>query len=211
MSSFGARVWNDAGSTVKQAASDVVDVPNLDPRKVAVACVIGSEVAFFGTLFVAYGVYMGASTTGPTPHDALRLSDGLIGAAFLLPSSFTIAMAVRAFTAGRTSRFLLWLAATIALGVLFLLNTAWEWYDLIFRVGLTLRTNLFGTTFYTLVGFHALHVTLGVLVMLILFLLAARKRLLPAQAVAPELFSWYWHFVDVVWIGILLMVYVFSR
>jgi cytochrome c oxidase subunit 3 len=95
--------------------------------------------------------------------------------------------------------------------VLFLLNTAHEWYDLIFHQGLTLGTNLFGTTFFTLVGFHAAHVTMGVIIMGILLSLVLSKRLLPAQAASTELFSWYWHFVDVVWVGILLMVYILGR
>jgi cytochrome c oxidase subunit 3 len=189
---------------------DDADVPAISRGKAAMVCFLCSESAFFGTLLVAYGAYIGASTGGPTPETALRFSDGLIGAAFLLPSSATVALAVRALVRSQRRRFLFWLSLTMALGVLFLLNTAREWHGLIVNRGLTLATNLFGTTFYTLVGFHAAHVTLGVIIMSILLLLVARRRLLPSQAESTELFSWYWHFVDSVWVAIVLMVYIFG-
>jgi cytochrome c oxidase subunit 3 len=239
MSHGGESAVGPAAGQIQRAAGGAVELGNLDTRKVGMIAFLGSEAAFFGTLFVAYGVYLGASTSGPTPKEALRLADGLIGAAFLLPSSVTVALAARAFAKSDVQRFLLWLSVTMALGVLFLLNTAREWYDLIAHHGLTLGTNLFGTTFYTLVGFHAGHVTIGLLIMAILASLALSKRLLPARTVstdgrpkhetqtseisetsevsseatsaAPELFSWYWHFVDAVWVGILLMVYVLGR
>jgi cytochrome c oxidase subunit 3 len=232
MSHGGEGTLEPVANEVGRAAYGAVELGNLDTKKVGMVAFIGSEIAFFGTLFVAYGVYIGASASGPTPADALRLLDGLLGAAFLLPSSVTVALAARAFARRQTKRFLLWLPVTMALGLLFLLNTAREWYELIVRQGLTLGTNLFGTTFYTLVGFHAAHVTIGVIIMSILLVLVLRKRLLPERtyevsktsevsdvgapigngsAIAPELFSWYWHFVDAVWVGILLMVYILGR
>lgn len=183
----------------------------LDRYKVGMVSFLGSEVAFFGTLLVAYGVYLGKSVAGPLPGDVLDLTSAVVNTALLLSSSVTITLAVRRFAEDRPGAFLRWLGATMLLGCLFLANTAWEWYGLIFDHGLTLRTNLFGTTFYTLVGFHAGHVSIGVITMAILFLLVARRRLLVRQAIATELFSWYWHLVDGVWLVILMLVYVFGR
>jgi cytochrome c oxidase subunit 3 len=189
----------------------------MDPRKVGMMCFLCSEAAFFGTLLVAYAVYLGESRGGPLPADCLTLTTGLVGTVLLLSSSVTITFAVRGFGpttprgGARRRRFLSWLAATMLLGCLFLGNTAWEWYGLIVGRGLTLRTNLFGTTFFTLVGFHAGHVSIGIITMLLFFVLVARRRLPVEKALSTELFSWYWHFVDGVWIVILMLVYVFGR
>lgn len=195
------------------AAADTAaaDLPPLDRVQVGMACFLCSEAAFFGTLFVAYLVYLGQSNSGPTPSEALGLTTALANTFFLLASSATIALAVRALGQDRRRGFLAWMAATIVLGCLFLAGTAWEWTDLIGNQGLTLRTNLFGTTFFTLVGFHAGHVTTGVLVMLIFVGLAACGGLRAAQARGAEMLGWYWHFVDGVWVVILVTVYVLGR
>ena len=97
------------------------------------------------------------------------------------------------------------------LGILFLIGTGYEWHELIYTHHLTLNRNLFGTTFYTLVGFHGLHVTAGVIVMLILLGLALRGSVTSKHRAGVELASWYWHFVDVVWIAVFIVVYVAGR
>ena len=104
----------------------------------------------------------------------------------------------------------LW-AATIGLGVLFLLGTAYEWHELITRHHLTISRNLFGTTYYTLVGFHGLHVTAGVVVMLIMLGLALGRRLTGRDRTGVEMVSWYWHFVDGVWLVVFTVVYLVGR
>jgi cytochrome c oxidase subunit 3/cytochrome o ubiquinol oxidase subunit 3 len=170
-----------------------------------------SEVAIFGTLIVTYLFYIGKDVVGPTPAQALKLPLVLGTTACLLASSVTIHVAGRALEVGDQGRFLRWWAATIGLGVLFLLGTAYEWYGLIHDHGLTISRNLFGTTYYTLVGLHALHVTGGVTVMLIVLGLAAARRVTSANRSGVGLISWYWHFVDGVWVVVFMVVYVIGR
>jgi cytochrome c oxidase subunit III len=169
-----------------------------------------SEVAFFSTLIVTYMAYMGRDIAGPTPS-ILSLPLVIGTTLCLLASSGTVHLADQSLRAGAVSKFLLLWAATIALGVIFLCGTAYEWHELIYHRGLTISTNLFGTTFYTLVGFHALHVTGGVIAMSIVLVLALRRHVTPAHAVGAEMVSWYWHFVDVVWIIVFCVVYLAGR
>jgi cytochrome c oxidase subunit 3/cytochrome o ubiquinol oxidase subunit 3 len=103
------------------------------------------------------------------------------------------------------------LAATAVLGILFLLGTAVEWRSLINDHHLTISRNLFGTTYYTLVGFHGLHVTVGIIVMLIFLGISMGRHLTEQLRTGVELVGWYWHFVDAVWIVVFLVVYVASR
>lgn len=174
--------------------------------RVGMLCLILTESAFFAVFLVAYLFYIGKSLAGPVPADVLRFP--LLGTAALLSSSATIVFAVRALERDELARFLVGLFATIALGIAFLGLTAFEWRELIFRDGLTIRTNLFGTTFYSLVGFHAAHVTLGVLMMLLIGALGAAGHVEAEDAERVEMVSWYWHFVDAVWIAVLCVVYV---
>lgn len=169
-----------------------------------------SEVAFFSTLIVTYLIYLGKDASGPTPA---VLSLGLVvgTTVCLLSSSGTIHMAERSLNGGSMSGFFLWWSATIALGVLFLLGTVYEWYGLITHDGLTIGRNLFGTTYYTLVGFHALHVTAGVVLMSIILGLAAKRQITGNHPTAVQLASWYWHFVDGVWVVVFTVVYLVGR
>ncbi len=130
---------------------------------VGMACLILAESAIFIIFVVAYLYYLGKSLTGPTPHDVLELP--IFTSICLLSSSATVHFAVAALHKGKRSMCSLWLAATVLLGGIFLAGTAHEWYHLIYHDGLTIQTNLFGTTFYSLVGLHATHVIVG-LVML---------------------------------------------
>ena len=107
--------------------------------------------------------------------------------------------------------FALFLGGTIALGIAFLVLTGLEWRDLIYDKQLTIGRNLFGTTYYTLVGFHGLHVTVGVIAMLIVLGLALRRQITPEHRTGVTLVAWYWHFVDAVWIVVFLVVYIASR
>src|SRR5262249_32952279 len=129
----------------------------------------------------------------------------------LLSSSLTVHAADRALRLGARPAFLGWWSATIGLGVIFLVGTAFEWGELISEYGLTLSRNLFGTTYYTLVGFHALHVTGGVIIMLSVLGLALRREITAQNRLSAELVSWYWHFVDGVWVVVFTVVYVVGR
>lgn len=175
-----------------------------------------SEVAFFSTLLVGYVAYLGTDGKpgglgGPTPAEALSLPLVLVTTACLLSSSFTIHLAENNLHRKMQSRFILLWGTTILLGILFLLGTAYEWNDLIFNQGLTIGRNLFGTTFFTLVGFHALHVTGGLIAMLIILALALRGRVTFQNDSGVGMIAWYWHFVDGVWIVVFTVVYVVGR
>ena len=174
--------------------------------RVGMLCLILSESAFFAVFLVAYLFYIGKSLSGPFPADVLRFP--WLGTIALVSSSGTIVFAVQSLRRGEAGRFAALLLATIALGLAFLVLTAFEWRELIWSDGLTIRTNLFGTTFYSLVGFHAAHVTVGVLMMLLIAGLAAGGRVHPEHSERIEMVSWYWHFVDAVWIAVLTTVYI---
>ena len=174
-----------------------------------------SEVALFSTLITTYIVFLGDKIPGanpeemPTPANSLGLGLVIINSIFLLSSSGTIYFALRARARGHHVLYLVWLAVTILLGSLFLAGTGYEWYGLITEHPLTIGTNTFGSTFYTLIGFHAFHVSIGVVTMCILWGIEAR-RCLSAECEAPELVSWYWHFVDVVWLFLFAAIYIWG-
>jgi cytochrome c oxidase subunit 3/cytochrome o ubiquinol oxidase subunit 3 len=177
--------------------------------KVGMACMILTESALFSIFVVAYLFYIGKSLTGPYPTEVLDLP--IWASVALLSSSITITLAVRALRGGAQAGFALWWGLTIALGAFFLGATALEWDTLIYTHNLTIWTNLFGTTFYTLVGFHAGHVTVGLLLLSLVLILALRGSVREAHAERVEVLSWYWHFVDVVWIVVFTVVYVIGR
>jgi cytochrome c oxidase subunit 3/cytochrome o ubiquinol oxidase subunit 3 len=170
-----------------------------------------SEATFFSTLIVTYITFMGADVSGPTPAEALSLPLVIGTTICLLASSFTIHLAEGALEHGREGSFRLFWTATIALGIAFLAGTAYEWHELITKHGLTISSNLFGSTYYTLVGFHALHVTAGVITMSIVLGLALRHEISEQHRAGVQLVAWYWHFVDAVWIAVFFVVYIVSR
>lgn len=182
----------------------------LTPAKVGMAAFLCSEAAFFGTLLIAYLTYLGKSSVGPTPAEVLSLPLVIVNSVCLVSSSGTIALAVKSYAGNRPRLFRFWMLATILLGGLFIAGTGYEWYRLIYHDGLTIGRNLFGTTFFTLIGFHATHVTIGLAMMSVLVVLSRSQRLSPTSQ-GPELVSWYWHFVDTVWVIIFFVVYVFGR
>jgi cytochrome c oxidase subunit III len=158
---------------------------------------------------VAYIFYIGKSLSGPTPKDVLELP--ILGTVCLLASSATIHLAVRALRNSKVARFGLWWFATVALGSIILIGTSREWYHLIFDEGLTVSTNLFGTTYYSLVGLHAFHVTVGLIVLTLGLIFALLGKVKPEHSERAEVFSLYWHFVDVVWLVVFTVVYVIGR
>lgn len=172
-------------------------------------CLIAAESAIFTIFVVAYLYYVGKSLSGPTPKDVLRLP--ILFTICLLSSSATIHVAVRSLRNGKLGAFTGWWFLTLALGAAFLFGTALEWRHLIYDEGLTIQTNLFGTTYYSLVGLHAFHVVVGLLglsTVLVLRLLGSVKR---EHAERVEVLGLYWHFVDTVWVVVFLVVYVIGR
>src|SRR5579862_9474382 len=137
--------------------------------KVGVLALILTESAFFSIFVAAYIFYIGKSLTGPYPKDVLSMP--IFNTICLLSSSITIVLAVRALRAGSIRSFGIWWLVTLALGLEFMAGTAAEWHRLIYREGLSIGTNLFGTTYYSLVGLHALHVTVGLLLILLVMIL----------------------------------------
>jgi cytochrome c oxidase subunit 3/cytochrome o ubiquinol oxidase subunit 3 len=173
------------------------------------AALIAAEAAIFTIFVVAYIFYIGKSLSGPAPRDVLGLP--ILGTLCLLSSSLTIHLAVTALRNAKVNAFGLWWAVTIALGSIFLMATGREWHHLIFDEGLTISTNLFGTTYYSLVGLHAFHVTVGLINLAIGMIFALLGKVKPEHSERAEVFSWYWHFVDVVWVVVFTVVYVIGR
>jgi cytochrome c oxidase subunit 3 len=176
---------------------------------VGMACLIIAEAAIFIIFIVAYIFYIGKSITGPTPAQVLELP--IFGTICLLSSSITVHFAVSALHKQNLRNFILHLAATVLLGSIFLLTTAREWYHLIYDEGLTLQTNLFGTTYYSLVGLHATHVVVGLIMLSITLVLSVRGLVQQEHAEKFEVLSLYWHFVDAVWVVVFTVVYVLGR
>ena len=180
-----------------------------DRGKVAMAGLIVAESAIFTIFVVAYLFYLGKSLTGPTPREVLEIP--IFYTICLLSSSLTIHFAAKSLQRERLRAFLgLWML-TIVLGCLFLYGTGREWHRLIYEHGLTISTNLFGTTYYSLVGLHASHVTAGLVMLLIVAIFGLLGRISAKQTRRVEVISMYWHFVDVVWVVVFTVVYVLGR
>jgi cytochrome c oxidase subunit 3/cytochrome o ubiquinol oxidase subunit 3 len=176
---------------------------------VGMACLILAESAIFIIFVVAYIFYLGKSLSGPNPREVLSLP--IFASICLLSSSATIHFAVPALHAGKRGLCSLWLAATVLLGGIFLTATGMEWYHLIYHDGLTIQTNLFGTTYYSLVGLHATHVVVGLFMLIVALLFSLTGNLAEKHSERLEVLSLYWHFVDAVWVVVFLVVYVFGR
>lgn len=177
--------------------------------KVAMACLIVAEAAIFTIFVVAYLFYLGKSLSGPTPREVLEAP--IFYTICLLSSSLTIHLASKFLARNKQGAFLgLW-SLTLVLGGLFLYGTGQEWHRLIYDHGLTISTNLFGTTYYSLVGLHAFHVSVGAVMLAIVLLFGVVGRVGARQSARIEVISMYWHFVDVVWVVVFTVVYVLGR
>lgn len=172
-------------------------------------CLIVAESTIFSIFVVAYLYYAGKSLTGPTPRDVLHVP--VFNSICLFSSSFTVVMAERAITHCKVKLFGYWWLLTIVLGAIFILGTAREWHRLIYREGLTITTNLFGTTYYSLVGLHAFHVVVGLTGLSIIMIFTLLGYVKQEHAWRIGVFSLYWHFVDAVWVVVLSVVYFIAR
>ena len=177
--------------------------------KVAMAGLIIAESAIFTIFVVAYLFYLGKSVTGPTPSEVLETP--IFYTICLLSSSLTIHLAAKSLERDYRRLFLVLWLLTIALGGLFLFGTALEWHRLIYEHGLTISTNLFGTTYYSLVGLHAFHVTAGLIMLSMVAIFGFVGRMGVSQSDRVAVLSMYWHFVDAVWVVVFTVVYVLGR
>jgi cytochrome c oxidase subunit 3 len=156
-------------------------------RKVGMVCLILAEASLFVIFVTAYVFYIGKSTNGPYPKDVLSLP--IVATICLLSSSFTIVHAEKMFHRKDDVGFR-------------------KWYEFIYHEGLTIATNLFGSTFYSLVGLHASHVVVGLILLSLVLTFSWLGKLHPRYTEKIEMISWYWHFVDAVWVVVFTVVYV---
>ncbi len=201
----------------------------LDNRKIAIWTFIGSECMLFASLISTYLIYKGRSPEGPYPHEVwtnpatgqvfkpiLNIPVTSASTFVLLMSSFAMVMALAAVQKANEPKHTtwdkiresskLWLWATALLGITFLGCQAYEFTSFIHE-GLSIRTNLFGSSFFTLTGFHGAHVTAGVIWLLTLLAIDYKRGLKPSDELLVDIAALYWHFVDVVWIAIFTLVY----
>jgi cytochrome c oxidase subunit III len=176
---------------------------------VGMYCLIAAETAIFTIFVVAYIFYIGKSVSGPQPKDVLTVP--IFYTICLLSSSLTIHFALMSLKKNNVRSFGLWWFLTFALGAIFLVGTGIEWRHLIYDEGLTIHTNLFGTTYYSLVGLHAFHVTFGLLAIATVLILTLLGYVTEKHAERTEVLSLYWHFVDVVWVVVFTVVYIIGR
>lgn len=177
--------------------------------RVGMCALIAAEAAIFTIFVVAYLFYVGKSLSGPMPREVL--SPPIFYTVCLLSSSLTIHFAARALRRGNVRGFGAWWLLTITLGGLFLYGTASEWHRLIYEKGLTISTNLFGTTYYSLVGLHGFHVVVGLVCLSTVMAFTLFGEVKQEHAERIDVLSLYWHFVDAVWIVVFTVVYVIGR
>ena len=178
----------------------------IDNRKLLMWLFLASDCLFFGSLIAAYLLYRDKSIVGPYPDELFDIPFTSVSAFVLLMSSVSMVLALAAIQRGDLKRMQIWLFTTALLGTLFVAGQAYEFTEF-YREGLDLDTNLFGTTFFVLTGFHGAHVTVGVMILLSLFIYSFTGRIGKAQSLNIELAGLYWHFVDIVWIVIFTFIY----
>jgi len=186
-------------------------VPWTQPKRgtVAMASLITAESAIFTIFVVAYLYYLGRDTVGPKPSEVLDVP--IFYTVCLLSSSFFIWLAERAIDHGKMGAFRLWWSITSLLGLTFLYGTGKEWQKLIEQDQFTIKTNLFGTTYYSLVGLHASHVVVGLILLLLTLVFSLAGAVGPQHAYRVKTLALYWHFVDAVWVVVFTVVYVVGR
>jgi cytochrome c oxidase subunit 3/cytochrome o ubiquinol oxidase subunit 3 len=178
-------------------------LPNL---KLAMWVFLGSDCLLFGALISSYVLYRGASVKGPYPADVFDIPYTSVSSFVLLASSLTMVLALAAIQRGDVGRCRIWLLATALLGMTFIGGQVYE-FTTFYHEGLALSTNLFGTTFYVLTGFHGTHVAIGIVMLLTLLSLTFMGKITQENSETVELVGLYWHFVDIVWIVIFTVVY----
>ena len=178
----------------------------LADRKLLMWLFLASDCMFFAALIGTYLVYNGRSLVGPFPVDILDIPLTTVSTFVLLMSSFLMVLALHAIRLGNIPQFRLWTFGVAFFGAIFLGFQVYEFRHFVHE-GLTLQTNLFGTTFFTLTGTHGVHVTIGVLWLLSLLILSYIRPMTAQDALSVEIAGLYWHFVDIVWIVIFTAIY----
>ena len=173
--------------------------------KLAMWVFLASECLLFGGLITTYLLYK-EPLEGPTPHELFDIPFTSTSSFVLLMSSLTMVLAVSAIERGEHRRMRVWLGATAMLGATFIAGQVYE-FTVFYRAGLGFTTSRFSSAFYTLTGFHGVHVTVGIIMLVSLALLSLRGRLPEHRAETVEIVGLYWHFVDVVWVVIFAVVY----
>ena len=185
-----------------------VTYTGLDNVKVAMWAFLGSECLFFGSLISAYLLYKNKTGDGPTRADVYDIPFTSVSSFVLLMSSLTMVLALAAIQRGDHHRLRTWLLATALLGCTFIAGQVYEFTTFV-KEGLTLKTSPFGSSFFVLTGFHGAHVTIGILMLLSLASMSGLGKLGQAESGKVEMVGLYWHFVDIVWIVIFTVVYLF--
>jgi cytochrome c oxidase subunit 3/cytochrome o ubiquinol oxidase subunit 3 len=174
--------------------------------KLAMWVYLGSDCLLFGSLISTYLLLRHRSVEGPGPEDVFDIPFTSVSSFVLLMSSLTMALAVASIARGDVRRNRVWLATTAMLGAIFIGGQVYE-FTTFYREGLGYTTNIFGSAFYTLTGFHGLHVTVGIVMLMSLLVTSLRGKLGPDRAETVEVIGLYWHFVDIVWVIIFTIVY----
>ena len=195
--------------TTAVAASHSESLTGVPSNKLGMWLFLASEIMFFTGLIAAYVLLRAGHPAWPGPEGRLSVPFGTLNTFILICSSMTMVMALPAAQEGRTSALRMWLALTVALGSTFLVIKGIE-YSTKFHHGIFPGTNIFWSCYYTLTGFHGLHVLGGIIANVCLLLSAMRGRLTPDKAYGVELAGLYWHFVDIVWIFLFPMLYLMT-
>jgi cytochrome c oxidase subunit III len=202
---------SDASLRPAEVPSSAHSSAGLSPALLGMVLFIASEVMFFGGLFGAYfTIRSSAAEWPPAGTPELDWKYAAVLTALLVTSSVTMQFAVWAVRKDNTRSLVRWLIITLILGAAFLAGQANE-YRMLIHEGMTLRSGVFGSTFYTLTGFHGAHVTGGAIFILLVLLRARGGQFTSARHDSVEMASYYWHFVDVVWIGLFSAVYLLGR
>ena len=179
----------------------------LSNNKLLMWVFLGSECMLFGGLISTYLIYRSRFAEGPAPGDIFDIPFTSVSSFVLLMSSLTMVLALAAIQRGDQRGLRIWLIATALLGTVFIGGQYFEFLTFYRHYDLSLMSNLFGTTFYVLTGFHGAHVTVGIIILLSFVVMSFRGRVAPEQHLNIELAGLYWHFVDVVWIVIFTVIY----
>jgi heme/copper-type cytochrome/quinol oxidase subunit 3 len=188
------------------AEAQHITATGVSNEKLGMWTFLGSECLLFGALIATYLNYRGKSINGPYPKDVYNIPFTSASSFILLMSSLTMVLALSAVERGDGRRGRIWLISTALLGSTFIGGQIYEFTDF-YHKGLTLKTNLFGSSFYVLTGFHGVHVTVGILMLLATAFLSWRGKITKQNAETVEIVGLYWHFVDVIWIVIFTVVY----
>jgi len=193
-------VLHDKGVPSHQTSTGVSN------EKLGMWVFLGSDCLLFGGLISTYLLLRHRSVTGPGPQDVFDIPFTSVSSFVLLFSSLTMALAVGAIHRGDERRCRTFLLTTSLLGAVFIAGQVYEFTSFV-NEGLGYTTNIFGSAFYTLTGFHGVHVSVGIVLLLSMFVMSVRGNLGPDRAETVEIFGLYWHFVDIVWILIFTIVY----